>query len=115
MSKVDAQRALRDARYAAYRASRAAAGAPVADAPPSPLKVRVGTPPAATSPADPATSPVTSPVTSPAVTRAADEPGRPAPGQDGQDAAPQLCGHRNIGNKSCQRPAGHSEKNHRYK
>jgi len=104
MSKVDAQRALRDARYAAYRASRAAAGAPVADAPPSPLKVRVGTPPAATSPA-----------TSPAVTRAADEPGRPAPGQDGQDAAPQLCGHRNIGNKSCQRPAGHSEKNHRYK
>lgn len=25
-----------------------------------------------------------------------------------------LCGHRNIGNKSCTRPAGHAEKNHRY-
>lgn len=26
----------------------------------------------------------------------------------------ELCGHRSIGNKSCTRPSGHSEKNHRY-
>ncbi len=26
-----------------------------------------------------------------------------------------FCGHRSIGNKSCRRPAGHAEKNHRYK
>jgi hypothetical protein len=26
----------------------------------------------------------------------------------------ELCGHRNMGGKSCSRPAGHSEKNHRY-
>jgi len=26
----------------------------------------------------------------------------------------ERCGHRNMGGKSCSRPAGHSEKNHRY-
>jgi hypothetical protein len=26
----------------------------------------------------------------------------------------ELCGHRNMGGKSCSRPAGHREKNHRY-
>jgi hypothetical protein len=26
-----------------------------------------------------------------------------------------LCGHRNMGGKTCSRPAGHAEKNHRYK
>jgi hypothetical protein len=31
------------------------------------------------------------------------------------DEQVELCGHRNIGNKSCRRPAGHPEKNHRYK
>jgi len=31
------------------------------------------------------------------------------------NGGPELCGHRNIGGKSCQRPAGHAEKNHRYK
>jgi hypothetical protein len=25
-----------------------------------------------------------------------------------------LCGHRNMGGKSCSRPAGHGEKSHRY-
>jgi hypothetical protein len=29
-------------------------------------------------------------------------------------ATDELCGHRNMGGKSCSRPAGHSEKNHRY-
>ncbi len=26
-----------------------------------------------------------------------------------------FCGHRSISNQSCRRPAGHAEKNHRYK
>jgi len=30
------------------------------------------------------------------------------------DSSPK-CGHRNMGNKPCQRPLGHSEKSHRYK
>jgi hypothetical protein len=96
MSKVDAQRALRDARYAAYRASRAAAGVPVDDAPPPPLRVR---------PVEPAAAPKSS-------------AGSPAPSEvvteEVAEDAPALCGHRNIGNRTCQRPAGHPEKNHRY-
>lgn len=35
----------------------------------------------------------------------------------GRAAAPApdaMCGHRSIGNKSCIRPLGHAEKNHRY-
>lgn len=32
------------------------------------------------------------------------------------DAAPPdaLCGHRSLGSRTCTRPAGHAEKNHRY-
>jgi hypothetical protein len=30
-------------------------------------------------------------------------------------ATEPLCGHRNMGGKKCSRPAGHAEKNHRYK
>ncbi len=36
----------------------------------------------------------------------------------GPTAAPdadELCLHRNMGGKTCQRPMGHAEKNHRYK
>jgi len=119
MSKVDAQRALRDARYAAYRASRAAAGVPVDDAPPPPFTVR---------PTVPVAVPVAAPKSSAEPERAA--AAAPAPADSPQagslaspevvtgvvteDAAPALCGHRNIGNKTCRRPAGHPEKNHRY-
>ena len=78
MSKVDALRAMREAKYA-----------------------RNGAPPAA------GPAPTRAPVRAPAA-RAKAEP----------DAAPvdtdELCGHRNMGGKSCSRPAGHSEKNHRY-
>jgi hypothetical protein len=100
MSKVDAQRALRDARYAAYAAARAAAAKA----------------PAVTSPA--AKAPV-------AKVHPTDAPRTDAPAQDAAGDAPvvdppaaedltPLCGHRNIGNKTCRRPAGHPEKNHRY-
>lgn len=68
MSKVDAMRAMREARYA--RGSK----------PPD----RSGAPPAK------------------AVVTA---------GPVGSD---ELCGHRNMGGKSCSRAVGHSEKNHRY-
>ena len=89
MSKVDAQRAMREARYAALQAQ----------------------PPATRRPAPPKEQP---PAESPPV-KARRTAGRPA--QDGRaaDTATGLCGHRNIGNKSCQRQAGHPEKAHRYK
>jgi hypothetical protein len=131
MSKVDAQRAMRQARYAAYRASCVAADTPETPSPPTPARVTPTKPPA--------------PSDSPAATAAVDEPAAPALIQVREEApddtagtatqltlaaptepaslAPstdpngdsELCGHRNIGNKSCRRPAGHAERNHRYK
>ena len=80
MSKVDALRAMREAKYAR-------AGAP-------PL------PPGSAAPK--ATKPVAR-----AAAKAL-EPDVVAAETD------ELCGHRNMGGKSCSRPAGHSEKNHRY-
>lgn len=47
------------------------------------------------------------PVRPPAATAAAATPVPTAP--DGQ-----LCGHRSLGSRTCTRPAGHAEKNHRY-
>jgi hypothetical protein len=104
VSKVDAQRAMREARYAEAQARRAATdsqsapstrAAPRADRP-----GLTGGPGAAAAPKAAATDPAKAPDRSP-----------PAD----QGAAAELCGHRSIGNKSCRRPAGHAEKNHRYK
>jgi hypothetical protein len=89
MSKVDAQRAMREARYAALQAQTPAARRP---APPREQ-------PAAEAPPEEAL-----PTTNP-----------PARRRRAADTATSLCGHRSIGNKSCQRQAGHSEKAHRYK
>ena len=93
MSKVDALRAMREAKYAR-------AGAP-------PL------PPGAVAPR--ATKPVTrgqagtqSRVAQPEVAQSE------AAGPSADEETGALCGHRNMGGKSCSRPAGHSEKNHRY-
>ena len=91
MSKVDAQRAMREAKYAQNRASgptrREAA-------------VAAGT---STTPAAPASSP------KPA--RAA-KPAKAAP----VAAAPEgeRCGHKSMNGRACTREAGHPEKNHRY-
>jgi hypothetical protein len=100
MSKVDAQRAMREARYAALQAQTPAARRPVppreqppAEAPPGEARPTANPPAQRRRAADTATR------------RAA----RPSAGSD------RLCGHRSIGNKSCQREAGHSEKAHRYK
>jgi hypothetical protein len=110
MSKVEAQRAMREARFAAYRASRAAADTPT---PIPPAKAAVSTP--APSPAVPATDSDAG-----ALVAAADDladPAGPEPLPPSADPSgePELCGHRNIGNRSCRRPAGHAEANHRYK
>jgi hypothetical protein len=89
MSKVDAQRAMREARYAALQAQtpptrRTAPRREQPTAEPPPVEAR--------------------PTASP-----------PAQRRRAADTAAGLCGHRNIGNKSCQREAGHPEKAHRYK
>jgi hypothetical protein len=82
MSKVDAMRALREAKHAR--------GGALPDSPARPGP-RVAATPVARKAAVQAEAPAT------------------APGAD------ELCGHRNMGGKSCSRPAGHSEKNHRYR
>jgi hypothetical protein len=105
MSKVDALRAMREARYAA-RMSRAPSaparpatddGGALIEAPAAASKAVGRAKPRAKSAAKPVTEP-TSPL-----------PFAP------EDGPSQLCGHRSINNRSCQRPAGHAEKNHRYK
>ena len=89
MSKVDAQRAMREARYARVNASgptrREAAAA-------------AGSPPSA-----PAASP-------------APKPARAAKAAPAAAAAPQgeLCGHKSMNGRACTRKAGHTEKSHRY-
>jgi hypothetical protein len=89
MSKVDAQRAMREARYAALQAQ----------------------PPATRRPAPPKEQPTAE---SPPV-KARPTASRPAQDRRAADPATGLCGHRNIGNKTCQREAGHAQKAHRYK
>lgn len=81
MSKVDAMRAMREAKYA-----------------------RGGKPP------DP---PGAVAAKAPAGTRKAVRATSKAPVAEATETD-ALCGHRNMGGKSCSRPAGHSEKNHRY-
>ncbi len=83
MSKVDAQRAFREANYA----RRNTGGRPVP------------APPTANLPQAAATT----------------VPASPAIADDQSSPAAALCGHRGMGNRGCSRPAGHPEKNHRYK
>jgi hypothetical protein len=87
MSKVDAQRAMREAKYASNRASGSSRG----DA--SPVG-RASTPAARTPAATPARAAAAVP------TAAAAEGGR--------------CGHKSMNGRACTREAAHSEKNHRY-
>jgi hypothetical protein len=89
MSKVDAQRAMREARYAALQAQ-----IPAARRPAPPRRKPTGAAPPVE--AGPTANP-------------------PAKRHRAADNATRLCGHRSIGNKNCQREAGHSEKAHHYK
>lgn len=90
MSKVDALRAMREAKYAR------------AGAPPDP--------PGTTKPTS-ARSASAKPVSAKPVSKASARASKPV--ELLPDGA-ELCGHRSMGGKSCSRDAGHSEKNHRY-
>lgn len=86
MSKMDNLRAMREARYAAAQAR--------------------------TTPAAPATRPTRAA----AAARPPVAPDEPAPAAAGADPEPgdELCGHRNMGGRSCTREKGHTAKSHRY-
>ncbi len=98
MSKVDAQRAMREARYAA----RNAAGAPTRRAAAAAAEGTAKTPPAAAPAVKPAkaTKPLKATKATPTAAAAAPQ-GEP-------------CGHKSMNGRACTREAGHSEKSHRY-
>lgn len=76
MSKIDAMRAMREAKYAQQQATpgkRAAKPQPLAKVAPDPV-----------------------------------------PGAAAGEAAEALCGHRNMGGRTCTREQGHTAKSHRY-
>ena len=60
---------------------------------------------ASTPAAKPARPPITAPTATSAPQRSAPEP---------EQATDGLCGHRSMNGRSCTRPGGHAEKNHRY-
>jgi hypothetical protein len=95
MSKLDAQRAMREAKYARDRASgptrrEAAAGE-------SGVPAQTAAPPTARPASRPARA--STPAAAPAA---------PA------DPKAERCGHRSMNGRSCTRDAGHSETSHRY-
>ena len=103
MSKVDAQRAMREAKYARNRASgptrrEAAAQADQAKAPAEGPSRTTPDPVAAAAPTDALSTDAPSTDAAPIV------------------AAPpvQGCGHKSMNGRTCTRPAGHAEKSHRY-
>ena len=110
MSKVSAMQSLREARYAAARSQRPATVAPVPTLPaaqPAPAQPVDG------QPVDGQAAPVLPDALDP--TGAADLLTPSAvPSTDDEAPAEALCGHRSMNNRSCRRPAGHAEKNHRY-
>ncbi len=105
MGKVDDQRAMREARYAANNPGTAARR-PIASAPSpavAPAARKTAVKPAVTSAAP---SPVTGAAQSSTTAAATASP-----------ASEETCGHRNIGGRSCTRERGHEAagtKNHRY-
>ena len=90
MSKSDAQRAMREAKYARLQADSRSRREAAQGGPPAPPARTPGSTKPQVAEAGP------SPVASPA--------GAPA----------GLCGHRSISGRACTREAGHPEKNHRY-
>jgi hypothetical protein len=86
MSKMDALRAMREAKYARDRASG-----------PTRREAAAGTTPPAVAPAAPGKARAT-----------AKRPATPStPAED-------RCGHKSMNGRACTREAGHSEKSHRY-
>ena len=101
MSKVDAMRALREARYTA---TAKPAGVP-----------REAATSEVTAPAAKAGGPASAKAVKPPSAKAVKVPvAKPASTPDEGAAEPDRCGHRSMNNRSCTRDAGHAEKNHRY-
>ncbi|AZI58197.1 hypothetical protein EH165_08660 [Nakamurella antarctica] len=120
MSKVDALRALREARYSASPSKSTLfdpAGTAGAGSKRQPATKSVVTRKAAAA----ASASVDSVLPHAPAADVDEGAASPQPGQSArQEGAAQaaeeaLCGHRSMGNKSCSRPSGHPEKNHRYK
>ena len=89
MSKVDSQRAMREAKYARTQGTGGPSRREVAAA---------GRPPSAA----PAPTPDAAPEAAAVVTPVAAGP------------RGELCGHKSMNGRACTREAGHAEKNHRY-
>lgn len=87
MSKLDAQRAMREAKYARERAS----GPTRREAAAAASGTTTGSPAARSS-----------------------EPSKPAAAAAAAVPGTDTCGHRSMNGRSCTREAGHSEKSHRY-
>lgn len=94
MSKVDAQRAMREAKYARIRENSAA------------LRQQAAAAPGAAA----ATAPrvVSAPRPEPTETAAARED------TPFEERSQDVCGHRSMNGRTCTRESGHPQKNHRY-
>ena len=88
MSKVDAQRAMREAKYARTRASG-----------PTRREAATAAGPSAPTAAPPSTKPAPAAKAAPPTAAAAEG---------------ERCGHKSMNGRACTREAGHAEKNHRY-
>lgn len=91
MSKMDALRAMREARYAetTARAAKAAAAKPSA------------------------AKPAVAPAAKPAAAKPATKPAA-SPDPESTPGTEELCGHRNMGGRTCTREKAHAAKSHRY-
>jgi len=107
MSKVDALRALREAKYAATRSRTEPTAAARASSESGPAPTAVPAPVPAVVPAARRRAPASG-----ARARLAVVPAVPAAQPSITDQ--ELCGHRNMSGRSCTRPAEHVEKSHRY-
>ncbi len=95
MSKVDAQRAMREAKYARIQENSVARRQEAASAGP---RTAVVTAPLVTSP--PRQEPTEAPV---------------APEETPfEERSQDVCGHRSMNGRTCTRESGHPQKNHRY-
>ena len=99
MSKVDAQRAMREAKYARERAS-------------GPTRAQVAAAAAGTASPEAVGQPAAAPAGSKA--RAAKAPEKVASAAAPAAAEGERCGHKSMNGRACTREAGHPEKNHRY-
>ncbi len=113
MSKADAQRAMREAKYAARNSSgptRREAAALRDGAPAVPPTTAADT--AAGTPPRPARARSAKAVTAAAST--ATEASSAESGSAADQPAGERCGHTSISGRSCTREAGHPQKSHRY-